>query len=184
MDIIYYLNCSNNINNKYIKYIHKYEKKMKEYNIDKYYLYYVCVAINKNSNKFIGIGKAGIYSSNTVSRCSQWDFIENSYRNLWIDLLYVKSKYRGNGIGRIILKNLEECLYEYYKNSSNILRANIYVFASIGNEDFYNYCGYKQINTKNDSDPYKPLRFMKLVGKWYAKGINNTIDNEDIININ
>jgi hypothetical protein len=186
IDIEYIIQSNNKISKRHLYFLKKYEEIMCEYNTENTIKYYICIALDKKNNKIAGIGKASIYSSDTCVRCSQWNFVKNHYRNLWIDLLYVRKKYRHNLIGRTILNKLEITLCKYYyKHKNNILKNKIYIFSSNGNELFYTQCNYKQINTEyvneNNIDSMYPLEidnrdpniFMNEKGKWFSKSIRN-----------
>lgn len=121
----------------------------------------------------VGRIAAGIYSSKTLARVSQWEFVANKHRNCWIDDLRVSEKYQKQGIGSELLRRVEDF---FSSNRSNYekkfpkFKRNVYVVSTFPSVPFYKKNGYYMIKTSDhDDDEDFPEVYAAEVGQWMAK---------------
>jgi len=133
---------------------------------------YIVKAMDQ-SNEIIGGGVGTVYKEDTIGRCDQWHFGTNYQRMLWIDKLWVITKMQGCGIGRQIVKKLENVLSKHINEAS---RPNIYVMGVTGSGGFYRKCNYQLVDTpdhQEDEDYPSSYKYGACVGFWYAKNLLN-----------
>jgi len=138
------------------------------------------VSHNNNLEKIYGLCIGVVYKPNTMSRCSQWRFGENKYRELYITDLY--TELNSECKGSVLLSNVESKLKSH---KDSVLRKNIYVISVFEAFSFYENCGYTEIDTpEDDDDEDYPSAFTDgaCVGTWMAKPINDELDNECVPN--
>lgn len=118
------------------------------------------------------MGLASVYKQGSFYRNTQWKFIENGNRQLWIDTPLSEQR----GCGRIVLRELERFLSTY---KDMILRKNIYVRPIEDVGGYYHKQGYHEIWTpahKGDEDD--TAVFQGEYGLWYAKAVEGEIKDE------
>jgi len=113
------------------------------------------------------IGVAGVYSPETLARCSQWAFHGNKHRELWIDLLESKQK----GHGKLVLRELEKCLEEH---GNKVKKQNIYICCCKDVGGYFHSQGYERILTdpNSEEDEDYPHVFESEYCRWYVKGLS------------
>uniref|UniRef100_A0A6C0J536 Uncharacterized protein n=1 Tax=viral metagenome TaxID=1070528 RepID=A0A6C0J536_9ZZZZ len=109
-----------------------------------------------------------VYKHGTVSRNDQWNFGENTERELWIDYIWSGIK----GIGKQLMHQMETLLCQHI---DNVHRKNIYVLSANGTGWFYNINGYSCIDTPprdGDVECTEDFMYGVAIGFWYAKNMS------------
>ena len=136
---------------------------------------YLCHS-STNPKKIFGLCVGVVYNPNTINKCSQWIFGENRHRELWIEHIHVDPESCCKG--SYLLDKVEEKLRQY----ENVERKNIYVLSIFEAVNFYEKCGYNEIQTNdtNEDEDY-PSAYVNGtgVGTWMAKPLQEKLDSED-----
>lgn len=90
----------------------------------------------------MGQVSVSIYSTNTVKRKSNWNFMANRKRSAWIDR--IDTVNHGVGVGRILLEKAKDWVNSRISLCS---KENLYTASLKGAMNFYRKCGYQLINT-------------------------------------
>lgn len=151
------------------------QKQLGEYDCE-YAKSYHIVGFKENSN-YVAVGLGCLYPDDSPIRNTQWNFHENCNRELWVDTLWSEKK----GYGIRIMKELESILGCY---STMVIRPNIYVRAKTDKGGYYTKLGYQEIWTKDHPDDNvdgDTMVFQGEYGKWYAKGCEGPVVDEEIM---
>lgn len=98
-------------------------------------------------NKFAGEVSVSIYSSKTITRKSNWEFVANQKRSAWIDR--IDTRIQGQGLGRLLLDKAKTWVLE---RLHMCCKKNLYVASLHGAMNFYRRCGYHLIDTPDTSN--------------------------------
>ncbi len=86
------------------------------------------------------------------------DACMSAYHILYVVTLFVDEKYRGNGLGRLLMSNLEE---QAKKLGANMIRVDTFDFQG---KDFYEKIGYNRVGEyENKEDGFAEYFYVKYL---------------------